>query len=58
MEGKRSFTVKLIKAARKLGGDKYESEAGWIVYVPQYISRPNGVEKEPLDKIKVTFEVA
>jgi len=42
--------VDLKRPARKSGGDRYESPNGeFVIYIPQYISRPEGV---PLDPIK------
>ena len=47
-------TVELKRPARKEGGDRYESANGeFIIYIPQYISRP---EDAPLQTIKITFE--
>ena len=46
---------KLVQAARKKGGDKYETAEGWSIYVEQSVSRPSG-RSEPLDKLKITFE--
>ena len=51
---KKIETVDLKRAARKAGGDRYESAGGeFIIYIPQYISRPDG---EALGTIKITFE--
>lgn len=49
---KEEKIVKLEKAARKSGGDRYLADDGFQIYIPQDISRPNG---DPLQKIKVTF---
>lgn len=63
MTGQRSITVELKKKARGFGGDRYESSPsaeipkGFITYIPQYISRPNGFDQPPVRKIKVIFEV-
>ncbi len=57
MPNSRVVIVKLTKAARKSGGDKYESQSGIVIYIPQFISRPNGTNLPPLQFIKVTFEV-
>lgn len=47
--------VKLVRIAKKAGGDRYESSGGgFIVYIPQAISRPDAVK--PFPRIKVTFE--
>lgn len=48
-----SVEVQLIREARKSGGDRYESGKGFIIYIPQEISRPKGI---PLPEITVTFE--
>lgn len=53
------LTFKLIRAARKFGGDRYEHN--WegnpndkiVVYVPQMISRKSS---EPVEVIDITFE--
>ncbi len=45
--------VTLKKPARKEGGDRYESSDGFVIYIPQSISRPKGV---PLNKFQITFE--
>lgn len=53
------LTFKLVRAARKFGGDRYEHN--WegnlndkvVVYVPQTISRKLG---EPVKVIDITFE--
>ena len=58
MAGQRTITVKLVKTAKKQGGDKYESDQGFTTYIPQYVSRPNGNELPPVQFIKMTFEVA
>jgi hypothetical protein len=50
---KKEITVNLKKPARKSGGDRYESDSGFVIYIPQDISRPAGT---PLQTIKVTFE--
>lgn len=55
MPGQRSVVVNLVRAAKKAGGDRYESKDGFVIYIPQDISRPTG--GIPLDSIKVTFEV-
>lgn len=55
MTGARVITVYLKRKARKSGGDRYEAKDGFVIYIPQYLSRPNG--QEPLTAIKVTFEV-
>ena len=48
--------VNLIQPARKSGGDKYEGNDGrFVLYVPQYISRPAG-QPQPVEKLKITFE--
>ena len=57
MTGARTITVYLKRKAKKSGGDRYESEQGFVIYIPQYLSRPNGTENAPLGAIKVTFEV-
>ena len=44
--------VELKRIAKKSGGDRYEA-GEFVIYIPQYISRPEGV---PLDRIKITFE--
>ena len=47
-------TVELKRIAKKNGGDRYESpNKEFVIYIPQYISRPEGT---PLDRIKITFE--
>lgn len=53
-------TVELKRAARRDGGDRYESPddahfipSKFVIYIPQYISRPEG---RPLDRVKITFE--
>ena len=51
---KRSITVTLKRPAKKLGGDRYyDEDTEFTIYIPQYISRREGV---PLKRIKVTFE--
>jgi len=46
--------VELKRPAKKLGGDRYETDNGdFLIYIPQNISRPDGT---PVDKIKITFE--
>lgn len=51
---KKIETVELKRAARKVGGDRYESPGSeFVIYIPQYISRPEG---KPLDRVKITFE--
>ena len=55
MTGKREIIVELKRAARKSGGDRYESADGFVIYIPQDISRPSAAG--PLDSIKITFEV-
>lgn len=63
MTGQRFIVVELTRRARKYGGDKYESPPSvkqpkaFVIYIPWYISRPNGFDQPPVDKIKVTFEV-
>lgn len=47
-------TVELKRAAKNSEGDRYESpNQEFVIYIPQYISRPDG--KTPLDRIKITF---
>lgn len=46
--------VKLVKAARKSGGDRYESEDGFVIYIPQEISRSNG---KPAPTVEVVFNI-
>lgn len=49
----------LSRPARKSGGDRYESSrGGFVIYIPQYISRPEKGDaiSIPLNRIKVTFE--
>ncbi len=44
----------LTRAARKAGGDRYETPDGELtIYIPQNISRVIGI---PLPQIKITFE--
>ena len=50
---KVSETLTLKRQAVKAGGDRYESDSGLVIYIPQRISRPYG---SPLEKITVTFE--
>lgn len=51
---REQMTVELKRPARKSGGDRYESKGGFVIYIPQDISRP---EKDtPLQTIKITFE--
>jgi len=50
---KKTVQVKLVKPARKKGGDRYESEDGFVIYVPQNISRENG---SPFLMLAITFE--
>ena len=46
--------VDLKRPAKKSGGDRYESpNQEFVIYIPQYISRPEG---KPLASIKITFE--
>ena len=45
--------VTLERPARKAGGDRYKASDDFQIYIPQDISRPNGM---PLQTIKVTFE--
>lgn len=45
--------VTLAKPAKKSGGDRYESTDGFVIYIPQGISRPAGV---PLRKLEITFK--
>lgn len=52
------FKFKLIRPAKKLGGDRYEhGKKGelefMVIYVPQFISRKGGEIKK---EIEVTFE--
>ena len=49
-----TITVKLIKPAKKSGGDKYESDQGFVIYIPQYISRPDRLN--PSKSFTVTFK--
>ncbi len=46
--------VYLKRAARKSGGDRYESKDGFVIYIPQDISRPRGKAEK---MIEVSFEV-
>jgi hypothetical protein len=51
----KSITLSLERPAKKLGGDRYNNETyNMTVYIPQVISRPNGI---PAQKIKMTLEV-
>ena len=50
---KEMIIVELKRPAKKSGGDRYESTDGFVIYIPQKISRPGGVA---LGAIKVTFE--
>ena len=49
----KSITFKLIQEAKKSGGDKYEGEGEFMIYIPQNISRPDG---KVVKKFKITFE--
>jgi len=53
----RTILLKLVRPARKAGGDRYEAtiEGGeqLVIYFPQCISRVEGI---PLEKLKVTVE--
>lgn len=46
----------LEKAAKNVGSDKYKSPgSGFVLYIPQHISRPKGT---PLKGIVATFKDA
>ena len=51
----KQVIVELKRPARKAGGDRYESKDGFVIYIPQDISRPSGL---PLPLITVTFKEA
>jgi len=58
MKMKTTLVFKLVRQARRFGGDRYEAELEgeykpWVLYVPQVVSRVGG---EPLDAFEVTFE--
>jgi len=47
--------VNLVKAAKKSGGDKYESIDGkFTPYIPQDISRPD--KGAPISSFTITFQ--
>jgi len=47
--------VELERPAKKSGGDRYQNVAeSFQIYIPQEISRPNGV---PVQQITLTFTV-
>lgn len=49
--------VKLTAIGRKAEDDRYESDGGgFIVYIPQNISRSKPGQDRPRARIKVTFE--
>ena len=50
---KEEITVMLKSPAKKKGGDRYESNSGYVIYIPQEISRTAGL---PATQIQVTFE--
>ena len=50
---KKTIEVGLVREARKAGGDRYESADGFVIYIPQDISRPEG---KILPAITITFE--
>lgn len=52
------FTFTLTRPAKSSGGDRYEHEQKghemhMVFYIPQVISRPNGI---PLHKLTITIE--
>ena len=51
----KKVTVSIKRPAKKEGGDRYESEDGFVIYIPQDISRPNN-SSSPLPKIEITFK--
>ena len=56
---KTTVELTMVKAAAKNGGDRYANEEKGFggLYVPQDISRPDGVPPAQGSKIKVTFEI-
>jgi hypothetical protein len=54
-----TLVFKLVKSAKKLGGDRYEAEVpgddrAFVVYFPQSITRTTGMPKQT---ITMTLEV-
>lgn len=43
----------LKREAKKSGGDRYEDETGFVIYIPQYISRDE--KGQARKRIEVTF---
>jgi len=52
---KHEKLVKLERQARKSGGDRYEAEDGFMIYIPQAISRPDD-KTSSIPEILITFE--
>ena len=56
---KMKLIFKLIQAAKKSGGDKYQctTDDKFIIYVPQNISRQNSKEDaNPKEEINITID--
>jgi len=43
-----TIQVNLIREAKKNGGDRYESSDGFVIYIPQNISREDGKVKKTI----------
>ena len=50
---KNVIKVELLKQARSYGGDKYQSRDGWVIYIPQHISRQ---ALSPAPRLTITIE--
>jgi len=57
-----NFKFRLVKAAKKGGGDKYECDMDgelrdflWTIYVPQAISRPEK-NSAPINELEITVK--
>ena len=58
MDKQLTIHLDLVREAQKKGGDRYEGliphvEEPFVVYLPQSISRPEGIA---LESMNVTFE--
>lgn len=49
----KGMVVYLKRPAKKAGGDRYEAEDEYVIYIPQEISRPNNT---PVPEIEITFD--
>jgi len=57
-EMKTTLVFKLVRQARRFGGDRYEAELEgeykpWVLYIPQAVSR---VDEKVADAFEVTFK--